>query len=165
MRILIVDDEDNITMGIKSILSAQENMKCEIQSAENGREALIIAKTFLPNLVITDIKMHYMHGLDLIKKLQEENICDKFIIISGYNKFEYAQTALRHHVLDYLLKPIDKQQLLHIVQQVWEELPENYALSHFQLPEIPYFSLNLQDETYPSSVLKVIEYIQEKYMC
>lgn len=164
MKILIADDEKNIAEGIKTILLSQELLKCQIITVDNGKDALNTARKFLPDLIITDIRMHYMNGLELVQALKEANICCKVIIISGYDKFEYAQTALRYNVVDYLLKPIDKQELLSQVTKVWEELPQNYAAVHAQLPDFPFFKLDLDNSEYPNSLKKIIQYIRQNYM-
>lgn len=165
MKILIAEDEKNIARGIAVILQSQQNYKCQIRLAENGREALEIAESFRPDLVITDIRMFHLNGLQLAEQLKERNICDKVIIISGYSRFEYAQKALRINVMDYLLKPIDKQQLLQLVDKVWKRLPSNYAsIATLQKPNHSFFNLDLDNTDYPGSLKKVISYIKENYM-
>lgn len=164
MKILIVDDESYICQGIKSILLAEENLKCQIETSLNSREALEFARHFHPDLVISDIRVQPINGLEFVKILKDENICQKVIMISGYSTFEYAHTALRYNVMDYLLKPIDKKYLLNLVYQVWESLPDTYSGAHIALPDIPYFQIELSRTDFPASLKKVIQYIQDNYM-
>lgn len=165
MKILIAEDESNISRGVAAILCSEEKYKCQIKCAENGQEALEIAEKFRPDLVITDIRMFKMTGLQLAEKLKERNLCDKVIIISGYSKFEYAQKALRVNVLDYLVKPIDKQQLLDLVDSVWRELPTNYFFNKRKMTfQNDFFRLNLENDEYPENLKKAIRVIQKKYM-
>ncbi|MGN1141903.1 MAG: response regulator [Oliverpabstia sp.] len=164
MKILIADDERNISEGIKSILLHQDNMKCQIEIAENGKQALELARKMHPDLVIADIRMRLLTGLELTKILKEENICNNVIIISGYSVFEYAQTAIRCNVMDYLLKPIDKQQLIDLVNKVWEQLPDNYSKTHVTLPDIPFFHLDFENSDFPGSMKKIVKYIEKNYM-
>ena len=79
-----------------------------------------------------------MTGLELAKALQEEQLCSNVIIISGYSNFDYARRAMRANVLDYLLKPIDRQELLTLVEKVWQSLPDNYAAQSARLLSPPH---------------------------
>lgn len=92
-------------------------------------------------------------------------LCENFIIISGYEKFEYAQTAIQYGVRGYLLKPIDKNELLALIDEVYQSLPQNYSKKRFsKLPEIDYFDLELYRDDYPTSLRKVIAYMDKQYM-
>lgn len=165
MKILIVDDEENITNGIASIIEVNTEFSVSLKIAYDGQQAYKIAKAFQPDLVITDIRMHMMNGLDLVKILRQEKLCSYFIIISGYDKFEYAQTAIRFGVIGYLLKPIDKQELLTLINNVYRSLPQNYAsIKDRKLPELAYFSIKLEEDGYPSSLKKAIAYMGKNYM-
>jgi len=165
MKILIAEDESNIAEGIASILSSQTTFKCQIKLTEDGKDALTVARSFHPDLVIADIRMPLINGLELAEYLKNENICSKVIIISGYSVFEYAQTALRHKVMDYLLKPIDKNHLLYLVNEVYDQLPSSQLNSaNWKLPDIPYFSLNLNHKDFPTSLQKIISCIRKNYM-
>lgn len=165
MKILIVEDEINIAKGIASVLCSQEKYKCQIQYADNGKSALEMTENFHPDIVITDVKMPGITGLQLAEQLKQRNICSKVVIISGYGKFEYAQKALRANVMDYLLKPVDKQHLLDLVERVWRELPSNYALNKRDIIlNHVFFNLDLDYGEYPESLKKAIDFIKRKYM-
>lgn len=165
MKILIVDDEEYIANGISSIIKSNVDFPASLLIAFDGQQAYKSALSFKPDLVITDIRMHTMNGLDLVKSLKEEKLCSIFIIISGYDKFEYAQTAIRCGVIGYLLKPIDKQDLLSLINSVYNTLPQTYALTKARkLPGLDYFSFELHAEDYPTSLKKAISYIEKNYM-
>ena len=87
-------------------------------TAENGAEALELAHKRHPDLVLTDIKMPVMNGLELIKRLHEEMPEIKTIILSGYQDFEFARTALQYGAVDYLLKPISPHTLQETLKQI-----------------------------------------------
>ena len=165
MRILIVEDEQSIAKGIASILHSQPQYKCDISFAENGREAIELLDYSPPlDLIISDIRMFHMTGLEFVETLREKNITTKVIIISGYDYFQYVQRALRAGVLDYLLKPIDKQQLLALVDKVWKELPQEYAGTTNVVPfSHDFFSLDFENEEYPSSLRKIVAFIRKNY--
>ena len=79
--------------------------------AGDGITALEMVRQLKPDVVITDIRMPGMNGMDLIRHVREEQIPVEFVIISGYSEFEYARSAIQYGVSDYLLKPIKKDEL------------------------------------------------------
>jgi two-component system response regulator YesN len=115
-KILVADDEDIIRRGIVTILKRElENDICFLE-AENGIEALKLCREHLPQMVITDIRMPFCDGLNFIKNVSESGHEPIFIILSGYADFEYAQNAIKLGVSEYILKPINKQELVTLVQ-------------------------------------------------
>lgn len=87
-------------------------------TASNGLEALELVRTCHPDILITDIRMPGCHGLELIERAKLEQPQLEIVIISGYAHFEYAQSAIRHGVGDYLLKPIDKTELMQTMRKL-----------------------------------------------
>ena len=107
MKVLIVDDEPFITQGL-SVLIDWEKEGYEIAAClDNGKDAYRFLKENRVDLVLTDIRMPEMSGLDLMERVKEEGLSDaSFVIMSGYDDFGYAQKALRIGCVDYLLKPV-----------------------------------------------------------
>ncbi len=104
MRVVVVEDEIRIREGIQGLL---ETMGHEFAGgAENGLEGLALIQQVQPDLVIADIRMPEMGGLEMLKRMQEQGIQVKTIILSAYSEFDYAKQALGLGVTDYLLKPI-----------------------------------------------------------
>jgi len=112
LNLLVVDDELVILHGIVKIIREGKTPFTRIESAMDAHEALSVMLHVKPDLVITDIQMPEMNGLELIQVAKERRLCDRFIILTGHDEFEYARQALRHQVIDYLLKPINKAELL-----------------------------------------------------
>ena len=83
-----------------------------VGAAENGEKALAYLGQLSVNIVVTDIKMPVMDGLELIRNSRESGYDSKFLILSGYDDFQYAQRALRYGADDYILKPIKEEELL-----------------------------------------------------
>lgn len=165
MKVLVIDDELNIAKGIRNILKGQISIPYNVVITDDSKKALTIVKTFKPDLVITDIVMPFVTGLNIIEQLRKDNLCEYFIILSGYDKFSYAQTALRCGAVDYLLKPVDKVRLLEQCEKVYHGLPGQYArLKSRTLPEHPYFSWNLHNHEYPASLQQAIAYVEKNYM-
>ena len=111
MKVLIADDEINIILLIKSLIDRKKTAVEIIGEAGDGITALEMVRRLKPDVVITDIRMPGMSGMDLIRHVREEQIPVEFVIISGYSEFEYARSAIQYGVSDYLLKPIKKDEL------------------------------------------------------
>lgn len=122
--VLIADDEQNIREGLKYILDWNK-LGFEIcGEASNGEEALSFILKQNPSLVLLDIRMPKLYGTDIIKTSREKGYRGKFIILSGYSDFTYAQTAIRYGASFYLTKPIDEDELLSSVTKIKASLEE-----------------------------------------
>ncbi|MBS4206976.1 response regulator [Bacillus sp. FJAT-50079] len=118
-NVLIVDDEQNTRRGIKRTLEGWAEEDVQILSAANGKEALSILEQEKVHLLITDIRMPEMSGLELLRMLKNKGMQAVVIIISSYSEFAYAQEAIRLGVVNYLVKPISKQKLIEAVQEAF----------------------------------------------
>ena len=105
ITLLIVDDEAEIRSGLRSILSWEEYSVSVIGTAASGAEALDKIRYYEPDIVITDIQMPGMSGLELVRRAKKEQFDCSFVILSGYDDFEYAKTAIKYGVREYLLNP------------------------------------------------------------
>lgn len=110
--IIIVDDELFVRKGLIEMIDWESSGFQVIDEADNGEDALDLIRKKRPHLVITDIRMPSLDGIGLIQAVTEEGLETGFIIISGYNDFRYAQQAVRYGVLDYVLKPINENEIL-----------------------------------------------------
>lgn len=122
IRVLIVDDEPFIRQGLKLLIDWEKH-GCEVMGeASNGKEAIDIVENNTVDLIITDIKMPEINGIELIKKIKESNHSNiKFIVLSGFYEFEYAKSAIKYGVKDYILKPIQKDELNHVLDEFQRE--------------------------------------------
>ena len=111
INVLIADDEERVCRLIQALVDWESFDMQVIGVAHNGLEALQTAQDTRPDLLITDIRMPGCNGLELIEQLRKLCVDSEFIIISGYTHFEYAKMAIQYGVSDYLLKPINKQEL------------------------------------------------------
>ena len=114
--ILIVDDEPRTRQGLKKTLDIWANGKYQIYTASNGEEAIELMQQQRVHILITDIRMPEITGLQLLKMAKAQNIYPVIIVISAYSEFEYAQEALRLGVINYLLKPISKKVFIEAVE-------------------------------------------------
>ena len=106
MKIVIVEDEIRIREGIRNLLRKMFPKHEVVGEAENGEEGLEMVMKLRPDLIITDIKMPVMDGLDMLTVLHESDCRAKAIVLSAYSEFAYAQKAIKLNVSEYLLKPI-----------------------------------------------------------
>ena len=118
---LVVDDEKLERDGIRFLLSMEEG-EWEIYEAANGKLALNELRKHPVDLMLTDIKMPHMDGLELSKKAREEYPDLEIIIFSGYGDFAFAQEAIRYGVTDYVLKPVDPDRFHDTIQKIQKEI-------------------------------------------
>ncbi|WHY68101.1 response regulator [Neobacillus sp. SuZ13] len=111
-KLLIVDDEKIVIEGLKSAANWKEHHIEIVGSALDGEEALKEIMNKKPDIVLVDIRMPKLNGLDLIKETKDLNLDTVFIIISGYSKFDYAKRAIQLEAIDYLVKPIEVEEII-----------------------------------------------------
>lgn len=121
-RILIVDDEPVVCQGMKHLIDWNSFGFQIARTASNGVEALKLQKEQKYDLIITDLKMPLMDGIELIKRLSEAGETCKIIIVSAYGEFSYAQAAMQYGVQYYLLKPVDENVLCGFLSKIAEDL-------------------------------------------
>ncbi len=128
IKVMIADDEPYIRQGLKILINWEQYGFTVCGEAANGEEALELMKNMEFDLVITDIKMPKMNGIELIentwKQLSKQL---RFIILSGFYEFEYAKKAIKYGVVDYVLKPVQKDELIRAL--------ENYKEQYFKQVE------------------------------
>lgn len=123
-KVMIVEDEELILQGIRSIIDWESLGLEVIHMAHNGVEALRMWKEEPVEIVISDIEMPEMGGLELMKEIRKVEEQVRFIILTGYDEFEYAREAIRLEVENYILKPIDEEVLEKQLRETVEKLDE-----------------------------------------
>ncbi len=123
-RVLIADDEAIIHNGLKRIVKWEELGFTIAGEAKNGEVALAFLCKENPDIVLMDIRMPQISGLELIGKARANGFSGKVIIISGYSDFHYAQQAIELGVKFYLTKPVNKNELEQILHSLHDELEE-----------------------------------------
>nr|DAO23694.1 MAG TPA: response regulator [Caudoviricetes sp.] len=121
-KILVVDDENLIRQGIIAQLEFLNYEFEEILEADTGNSALRVLRESNPDIVITDISMPEMDGLSFVEEAKKEREGTKFILLSGYAEFSYAQKAISLGISEYLLKPVSKDKLKECIDKVIYEL-------------------------------------------
>ncbi|MBQ6406695.1 MAG: response regulator [Butyrivibrio sp.] len=161
IKVMIVDDEKYVRMGIKNDTD-WALIGCEVVAeASNGEMALELAGQFRPDLVISDIKMPKMDGIELAGRLLEKYPDTKVIFLTAYNEFEYARQAVRLGVSDYLLKPFHDGELEGAIQRLLHLHPNaSAAQAELENEMIP---LKRKEEIENRYVQAAIEYIEKNY--
>lgn len=137
LKILIADDEKNIRETIASLIDWNSLDLKLIGCARNGLEAYNMILDEYPEIVLTDIKMPILSGLDLIEKIYTLNKNTQFVILSGHNEFEYARKAMQFGVKHYLLKPCNENQIIRSLKEAADDYYALYAASPSFLPSSP----------------------------
>ncbi len=130
-KLVIADDEPKIRRGIESILNWRDYGIEIVGEAEDGEIALKVITEKEPDIILLDINMPFLNGLNLLEKLRTINNNSIVIIISGYDEFAYAQKALRFNVFDYVLKPVSRKNIEEIMKKVVYKLSEDRKESNY----------------------------------
>lgn len=126
-KLLIVDDERQIREGLREIVDwEQYGISACLESAD-GEQALDIIRSEAPQIVITDIQMPVMNGIELLRKIREEGMDIKVIVLSGYDDYELVRQAMKNGAIDYLLKPVSREDLIHIIDEITESIEKQYS--------------------------------------
>ncbi len=123
-KVLIVDDEKYVISLIEKLIDWEKLGMKVVGSAGDGMKGVELVEELKPDILIADVKMPGFDGISLVKRVREIDRDIKFIIISGHKKFEYAKSVMKYNVEDYILKPIDKEELEGILQKISKELDE-----------------------------------------
>jgi two-component system NtrC family response regulator len=118
IRILVVDDEQNARDALRSILSEEGYV---VEEAANGEEGLAKLSTFLPHLVLADVRMPKMDGLTLLKKAKEQGSSATFLMMTAFASIEAAVEAMRSGAENFLVKPLDVNAVLAVLEKVLEK--------------------------------------------
>ena len=160
-KVMIVDDEKYVRMGIIGETD-WTLIGCEVVGeASNGQEALEVAESVRPDLVVSDIRMPRMDGIELAEKLLERYPDIKVIYLTAYNEFEYARQAIRLGVSDYLLKPFKDGELEGAIQRLLHLHP-NAPAKEAKLENELIF-LKKKEDVSNKYVQAAIEYIEKHY--
>lgn len=169
IKVLIVEDEDIIRKGLIYTYDWLELDCIVVGEATNGQEAIEMIDSLEPDIVITDIKMPIVNGIEILQHYPERTF--EVIFVTGHADFEYAKSAIEHQVNHYILKPIDKQELIRVMKETIElhkhkeklQLIENKIkeMDDFNLIDIEFYCNNSSYRH--SQTLQAIQYIMEHY--
>lgn len=160
-----------IRNGIENAIVWHEHGISEVRTAGNGDEGEAVYRTFHPDIVLTDIRMPGIDGLQLLKNICESGSDTKVIILSGYDDFSYAQKAIKHGAFDYLLKTATIEELLGIIHKAVQAISDEREKKNLHLkikqqlrmslPLLKYKYLNelVYGSSSPEAILKRLEFL------
>lgn len=158
-KILIVDDEALMRRGIKSLVNFDELNIDEVFEASNGEEALETFKNNKIDLVLCDINMPKINGLDFARTIKKISPSVKIALITGYNYFDYAQQAIKIGVEDYILKPVSKSDIREVIMKLTKKIDDEKNQS--KLSEVVTTLLKdngiTKENTYKDEISKIID--------
>lgn len=156
--LLIVEDEKMIRQGIKSIAERSPVLIDNIIECKNGQEALEIIKTQIVDVMITDIRMPKMDGITLVKEMQQCSHIPLTIVVSGYEDFSYAVELLRNGVKEYILKPIERAQIISILMKLDKEVQDSkakqYNIINMEYQQLRYLMINKDISSNETAVIR-----------
>lgn len=128
MNVLLVDDEPLVLEGLRTMIRWEHYGFQVCGEASNGSEAFGLIQRLMPELVLTDIRMPVIGGLELIERSNRAlKRPPKFVVLSGYDDFGYARTAMRQRVAEYLLKPVDEEEIEAILRRLGSQIQGELA--------------------------------------
>ena len=131
-KIILADDEPIIIKGLRKMIKWEELNAEIVAEAKNGEELLKKIQEYEPDIVISDVAMPRMTGLDVIKAIRANESNTKVIFLSGYQEFEYVRTAIRYEAVEYLLKPVGKEELEQAVLKAEKMLKADHPMEYWQ---------------------------------
>lgn len=152
-KIFLADDEIWVIMGLKKLIKKIGAPFQVVGEASNGVMALEEIEKKKPDVLITDIRMPGMDGLELMKEIRKKKLDTKVVLVSGYAEFDYAQKAIRMGAVDYLLKSVEAETFAKVLENLEKMLDERGGKQEEQPEEI----LN------PSALENIVEEIQSRY--
>lgn len=148
--IVIVEDEHRTREGLARLIEKLDPEFKVVGEAEDGLEGIRLIQSIVPDIVITDIRMPRITGLEMVEKIRDMNIKIRVVILSGYADFAYAQQAIRLGVADYLLKPVTIAMVRELLEKMKDEEKETDEPS-------------LQEQKYSMIVQKAVNEIHVHY--
>ncbi len=116
-RILIADDEGIMLYSLQTIIQKNIGDECEVYTAKTGRAVVDMTESIRPDIIFMDIQMPGMNGIEAMQSIRGWNKSVIFIVITAYNKFDYAKEAIEIGVFDFLTKPVNKDNLLNVIKR------------------------------------------------
>lgn len=142
-KVAIVDDDRIIRKGLANTVAWEENDFMLVGEAADGEQGLKIIEEFCPQVVVSDIKMPFMDGLEMARVAKEKHPDMKVILLTGYDDFSYAKEAIEIRAFDYLMKPVDKEVLLNKVKKAAAEWEAQKNIKEKMNAGMPFFRQQL----------------------
>lgn len=131
LTMLIIDDEYLVRTCLKETIEWDKYGIQIIGEASNGQTGYELTLTYKPDIIITDVRMPFLNGLEFMKKIREQEIYSQIIVLSGFEEFDYVRTAMENGAYAYISKPIDNEQLIETVQKLAVKIKEERSTKQY----------------------------------
>ncbi|MBO6240938.1 MAG: helix-turn-helix domain-containing protein [Butyrivibrio sp.] len=121
-RVMIADDEGIVIDSMKFIIEKEFGSLCQVEYAKTGRKVIELAENFRPDIAVIDIHMPGINGIDAIREMKRFCTNTVFIVMSAYDKFDYAKEAIKLGVLEYITKPMEKMKVITVLKKAMEQI-------------------------------------------
>ena len=152
MNLLIIENEPKVLKGISALVN-KVAPHCNVKALDNAEAALAFLEVYQPDIVFTDIRMGGMDGLSFIKIAKELNETVVFVVISGYDNFEYAKEAITLGVVDYVLKPISLDSISKAYNNAEQKVIERHERKTYNQELMEYYMEKLVNDKVDSSII------------
>lgn len=119
-RIMLADDEGIVIDSLKFIINKEFGDECEVEFAKTGRNVIELAETFHPDIAVMDIQMPGINGIEAMREIRKTNDHLVFIVMSAFDKFDYAQEAMKLGAIEYLTKPMERNKMVAALKHAME---------------------------------------------
>lgn len=119
-KIMLADDEGIVIDSLKFIIEKEFGDDCVVEYAKTGRKVIELAENFRPDIAVMDIQMPGINGIEAMKEIRKNNPGIIFIVMSAYDKFDYAKEAIKLGVLEYITKPMEKNKIISVLRRAME---------------------------------------------
>lgn len=121
-RIMLADDEGIVLDSLKMIIEKNFPQECQIMTAKTGRDVIELAESFRPDIAFMDIQMPGINGIEAIREIQKNNPSVEFIVLSAYDKFDYAREAVNLGVMEYMNKPFTSRMIVQVLEKAMKRI-------------------------------------------
>ncbi len=121
-RVLLADDEGIMLESLKDTITKNFGKECELAFAKTGRAVIELAESFRPDIAFMDIQMPGINGIQAMREIRKFNSATKFIVVTAYDKFDYAKEAINLGVIEYLTKPVKRQVVVDVLSRAMREI-------------------------------------------
>lgn len=126
-RVMLADDEGIVIDSLKFIIEKEFGETCEVAFAKSGRSVIELAESFRPDIAIMDIQMPGINGIEAMKEIRRTNQNVIFIVMSAYDKFDYAKEAIKLGVMEYISKPMERKKIVSALNHAMEKIQNDRA--------------------------------------
>ena len=165
--VIVADDEDELREAVCMMTPWQDFGFCLVGSASNGLDALQLVEKHEPDLLITDIRMPFISGIELARQVREIRPATNIAFLSGYDDFEYAQQAIQYNIISYMLKPLTMEGIAAELRTIREKIDSQYAMFRQTQPQVDgpcipmVMALVLDEYADPEGAAQVEEYARQ----